>query len=635
VAKRPSSSAGGRRTSSALPPAADPYTPPAPGQSRPQSDVSGSRDSIGRDQQVTASSLTRIKFDGKMSMVAYPTVVPTVDVVLIGDSWAAFGWNRGTTTSTISLSGGAFLDLAGAFNITLANCPSGMISVSDTNAPVIVAGKTQQGREGFTSTSGKGQLADAFINAGIDIDQLNIWEYSCGATTAGQYDYTGTNPQTSSGAWDYDLPTTQSSLGGTYGTTGASLLGAGWKINGSNTSAWLQTQEWLDGTGHPFENYTLCDMIAHPPTGRCIVMMCLGGNDAIDTGHRQRYLDPFDGTFDPTGAHAAQWDHVAAVSGDSSIRRITNAIYTLNDQAEVFWVSYLNMPVDDPDLRNARLVLPPVDPAATTDGPVGWHAYAGDGTNPVPAVLMDTPYDNPSTMDSVTWPTGPGFPSFPVTWNINTPGFHRIYHAWNTLFAQKNYSGMHDWFRTYVAFWYATDNAWQGQGTEASHPAPVFNNHNYQWTHDVVFDGAGINYTGHRWNAIYSRIRSVYSDTGTTQNFISAVQTHPINWHQYQTIINKDLTTASMSRLFRGMQQPRMAAMQTYWQNLGKKFWALDLYDQVPAYYGGTSQDDPDGVRCLPKDNFIDLHLSSIGNPKWCALIAQHLLRRTTLLTPT
>jgi hypothetical protein len=629
-----------KRPATYITPTAPSYPTPAPGQTRPDATLGGERDSTQRDQQITdTAGNVRVRVDGRSTAVAYPTVVPTVDVVMIGDSWAAFGWNRGTTTSTISLSGGAFLDLAGAFNINLFNCPSGMISVSDTNAPVIVAGKTQQGREGFTSTSGKGQLADAFIAAGIDIDQLNMWEYSCGATTAGVNDYTGTNPQTTSGAWDQDMPTTVSSLGGNYGCANTTLAFGGWKVDGSYTTAWLKKQEWLDGTGHPFEDYTLCDMIAHPPTGRCIVMMCLGGNDAIDTGHRQRYLDPFDGTFDPTGAHTAQWDQVAAVSGDSSIRRITNAIYTLNPDAEVFWVSYLNFPVDDPGLRNANLVLPSSwnGTPAPTDGPTGWLAYAGDGTNPVPAVEMDTPYDNPSTMDSVTWPTGPGFPSFPVTWNINTPGFHRIYHAWNTLFAQKNYSQTHQWFRTYVAFWYATSHAWQGQGTQASPVPPVFNNHNYQWTHDVSSDGL-IGFTGHRWNMYNSAIRATYADTASTQNFIAAPfvgQTHPINFHQYQTIINKDLTTASMSRLFRGMQQPRMAAMQAYWQNLGKKFWALDLYDQVPAYYGGTSQDDPDGVRTLPKLDFIDLHLSSSGNPKWCALIAQHVLSRTTVLKPT
>lgn len=646
MAKRPSSSKTSARTATGTDLVVTPSTPPELGQPRPDNTLNTERDGIGFDDPILDTPW-RIKSDGKTtSVIAYPTVHPTVDVVLIGDSWAAFGWQRGTTQASISLSGGALLDLAGVLNIDLYNCPSGMVSVTSTDAPVIVAGARQQGREGFTSTTGKGQLADALTraSAGIDISQINIHEYACGATTAGIHDYGGGSYTSSAGSWDYDRPTGPDTLGGTYGCSNAAQAGYGWKIDGTNTTAWLKKQEWLQDSGHighPFRDYTLADMICHPPTGRCVVVMCIGGNDIIDVGHRYRYLDPFDATFDPTGNFTAAWDEVASASADSSVRRITNAIYALNPDAEVFWTSYLNFPVDDPGIPNARIVLPTdyASGGAPTDGPVGWNAYSGDGANPDDPEYSD-PNHNLATLPTVYWPTGPGLPSFPLSWNINTPGFHRIYHAWNTLYAQKNYGQTHNFFRTWVAHNYADIYAWQGAGTLAS-PAPATGfptyTYNYRWLHGdpPLYSGyyAGfIHFNGHRWNQIYGQILATYSDTGTTQNFISLVQQNPINWHSYQTIINKDLTTASMSRLFRGFQQPRMASMQTYFQNLGKKFWSLDLYDQVPAYFG-TSQTDPDGVRCLPKLDFIDLHLSSSGNPKWCDLIAQHLLRKTTLLT--
>lgn len=566
-----------------------------------------------------------------------------VDIVIIGDSWPAFCLHRGTTQSAVTFSNGAFIDSLNIVNIYLYNAPSGMTVSGDSGAPTIVAGKNMQGREGFTSVTGKGLLADALVDLGVNINRINIWQYACGGTTAG---HGPSHNMISTGAWDQDVPSTISSVGGLYGCTGGDLTGlGGWQADTNRKSAWLQPQKWLEGTSSPYKNYTVCDMIAHPPTGKVIVIVCLGGNDIVDATKHHPFIDHYTGEWDPDGALETRWDEIASPTGDGgSFRAISEGIYALNPDAEVVVPSYLTFICDDPDLPNPNIKLPTnYAPGSPVDGPIDWIAYSGDGSNPNPDPDYDTPYHSPYTLPSVYWPLGANGVTLPATWTSSSLGFHRLYHTWGMFTGQRDLGG-YPFLRDWVGHWIADNYAWQKAGTTAA-PGPTtgFPTYSYNWTwtnNSAYYIGSfptGIAVSNRHWNTAYSAIHSAYggnsSGFNTTIGNRLLVQQSPLNMYQIATILGKDVTTANTARIFRDGQRPRMAAAENYWIGTrGKNFIWLDLYEEIPVDLSGCSQDDPYANRCLPKEDWVDLHPSSSGAPKWAALIAKNLLRRTTLL---
>lgn len=585
---------------------------------------------------------------------------PNADFVTICDSWGA-GWQRGVTLPTLTVVPTDFGGLgAQVVTFTFHNTASWWASDGSAGAPVMFADQKAQGRQGFSHTSGKGSLVDAFLRVAENFDleftadNINFHEYGCGATTAGVYDYGGGSYTSGSGAYAVGLPTHQEAPG----TAGTGLLygcppgqvpppntAGGWQLDGRR-SPWLQKQTWLNDGTHPgvpeqqWANWSLCDMIQFPPTGNLVVFLCLSGNDAINAVQRRLLIDPYTGAADPTGVIGQVWDAVYnTATDDGYIRRIVDAIYMLNPTAEIVWVSYMNMAVDDPNLPNARIRLPNTsngdhsaapDPSLA-DGPTNWKRLTSEGAN-VPDSAYTLPNDSPGSMNVCYWPGGARYIQTGMHWTPDDAGFHRICWLWNILIGTKNSTLVFQFFRDWVAHWMADTFARQfipGGCTYFGCYNWYYNNGNWNVWNQF--------YTGYRWNAIYNHSRQVYKDWGTAQNWMFAGNTTPIDAYKWQTVMAKDVTTANIAKhMLRDKQRPRLARAETYYRGNGKRFISLDLYDKAPEtvppgtwVQSGTSQDDPDGVPTLPHEDFIDLHLQESGHTKWCDLIALYFLGST------
>lgn len=594
-----------------------------------------------------------------------------LDVVVMGDSWSAFGHQRGTTVPTISYDAENWA-INYFVHVSLTNCPSGMNSSPNVNNPALISNRPLQGREGFSSKYNKGKFVDALARLGIEPSKINLHEYACGGTTAGLYPLNVENTifETTFGAFDQRTPTIKGALlsgYAGYGIDDSPMAGGGFLAT-DGLSAWMQKQNYLQDPGHDindpmlqFKNYTLCDMIAYPPTGRVLVLLTLGGNDIFGKAKQHLFIDPMTGAWDPDGAFADVAESIASADGaGGSMQKIIESIYLLNPNAEVVWPSYMNMPIDEPGVRSLKAMLPTPygpDPAnAGGLGPTGWKVYSGDGANTVslatPRPEYAPPHDNPFNMESISWPAGPQGTTVPVYLNIGTLGFFKDNFAWTGFTKQRD--ATYPFIQPWYAHYFADSYAWQGTGTTASpgvveNPLTLYgtfpNQHfgpNYQW-HWINGDGVSdfaftswLLYTvrltiqGHQWRQIYNAVYAGLDNSLLNQQMV--LNTTLINFDKALTILTKDLTTKNISRLFRDQLRPRMAAAESHWQGLGRKFYSIDVFD-AGGPTDGTSQDDPVGVPTLPKDNFVEgVHLSSLGIDFWQTAITTQIKARSHLL---
>lgn len=577
---------------------------------------------------------------------------PTTDFVYITDSWGA-GWQRGTTLPSLTMALTA--PLTGAFSFQFYNTAEWWSPNLDPGSPTLIVGTLMQGSRGFSSTLGKGSLADAIVEAGggaFDISKLNIHEYGLAATTAGIHDYGGSSYTSSSGAYGVGVPTGQEipaapGTGLTYGCPSGSVGAGGWKLT-SRSTAWLTKQRWLASPGGlappgdpmlAYKDYTLCDMIQNPPTGRLVVFVCLSGNDALDMMHRYLLVDPYTGTFDPTGNLQAVWNEVYdPATNTGSMRTIADTIYMLNPNAEIVWVSYMNFAVDDPNIPNPKIVLPDgtggqhslAAQGGSLDGPTGWKQFFDEGANTLDAAYQ-APNHNPTTMQPGYWPLGANGVTFGGTWTPGHDNFHRYYWLWLHWLRHKSDGTAINFFRDWLAHWMADSFASQRiRGGCSYYGCWNWNFNNWIWGIWNIY------FTGYRWNTIYGHVRAVYADVATIQNWIGLGNVNPVTYAKWQTVMAKDITTANVAKCLRDFQKPRGAAAQSYYRGQNKRFIYLDLWDKAPEtvppgtwVQSGTSQDDPSGVPTLPKSDFIDLHLQESGNTKWCKLIAEYFLAAT------
>lgn len=582
---------------------------------------------------------------------------PDVDVVTMVDSWGT-GMHRG---STIPLTQWHFqlnpdVPETSVVTFNLPNTAAWMTPNADPGAPQVVIGQPIQARQGFAHTSGKGSMVDALLRAapGLTAANINFHEYGIANATAGLHDYGGGAYTASSGTWTTGRPTHPedpllAGTGVTYGCDTASGLPGGWQYD-NRRSPWLQKQAWLNDGSHPadpmmaYKNYNLCDMIQNPPTGKLIILFVSCGNDGLDLLHRYPAIDPYTGATDPTGNIASIWNDVYNVSTDSgSIRTVADTCYMLNPNAEFIWISYMNFAADDPALPNPKIVLPSTAIAGDhspgtsgilgTDGPTNWNQFVGTPNH------LDTtyqaPHDRPTAMNSGYWPGGPRGITSSMSWSPSDLGFHRFYWAWNPAVGQKKWGGNSQFFKDWLAHWMADTQAWQRVAGGCSYIGC------YNWYYSNQFWSIwNMFYTGHRWNTIYSHTRDVYADYGTVQNWILLGNTTPVTWGEWNTVLAKDITTKNMAKVLRDYMRPRQARAETYFRGTNKRFLSLDLWDKAPEtvppgtwVQSGTSQDDPLGlVPCLPKTDWIDLHLQESGHTKWVDLIAKYLLARTDVL---
>lgn len=554
-------------------------------------------------------------------------VIPAIDLIIIGDSISAFTWHRGTTIPSVVYDTGTWFT-SGLLNVTFSGgLPSGMTSTGDPLDPRVIAGVPMDGRKGFSSVTGKGLLVDALAAAGVAADRISLWEFACGGTTAGLRTVT-------TGAFSEGLPTRRDPVGGSYGCPPGVIPG-GWQAT-DNRTAWLQTQFWLEGSGHPMEGWTLCDMIAHAPTGRPVVVFTLGGNDLFDVCKIVRMVDPHTREFDPTGSVTDCWDDIAPISGTGDIDAITEAIFMLNENARVVWVSYPNLIADHPSLSNPRLKLPVnYEPdTAGVDGPVGWIPYAGDGSNPPDPDYL-APNHSPATMPLSIWPAGAAGTSFPATWNRTVPGFMRAFHGWGGFTGQRD--ATYAWLRQWFGHWYADNHAWQGHGTMAS-PAPSVPpftfypgygwgpSHNWLWANEAWWSGL-VWFPNHRWNGIYNRIQALMGTPGDINALIVLTGGSFFSAHQLLTILTKDITTANIARVFRDMGRPRMRAWERRWRNAGRRAWHVDVWDVMRP---GGSDASHDGIPAMNYADFVEgVHLTEAGGQFWTSHVAERLIATT------
>lgn len=569
-----------------------------------------------------------------------------LDIVTLTDSYGAFGFHRGTTQSTISYAPSNAL-IGGLASISFANAPEGMT----TGPGQLQDGRPVDGRKGYTSTSGKGQLVDALARIGVDPAAVNLHEYGCGGTTA----LTGVE---TTGAFTAGMPTTRSTLGGTYGCPTGSLGANGWKAT-DQRSPWLQKQAWLAGKpNHPWKDHTLCDMIAHPPTGRCVVAITIAGNDLFDMSKQVPLVDPITGAFDPTGNLATRADQVASLSGGGAVQQIAAAVYLLNPDAEIWWVSYVNMPWDDTRVANTRCgTVAGTDPASAGPGwsPTGWNTYEDDGgKGSHPGAEFSAPNSNPYTMQTCTYPAGANGITFPAVWNLSaSAGFFRAYGAYGPFVAQRDATYTSGVLRDWWAHFIADENAMQLVGSAAS-PGPftaptffltfVVTPGSVNWRRRNT-DGASDyaiassirgaqSFLGRGWDQLYGTTQGLLANSGQIDNVIVLSGATFMTAHQKLTVASKDVTTRNVGRLFKDQLKPRMDAAENYWQSQGRKFVALHVWDTPgETHPAGNSQDDIDNYPALPQADFVDgVHPSSSGNPKWCNAVAAAAAQRSTLL---
>lgn len=598
-------------------------------------------------------------------------VSAATDVVVIGDSWAAFGHHRGADVDSVHFDLDAWY--GGVVNVSFWNVPLGMTSTANPNDPRIVGTHPLDGRKGFASPiTGKGRFVEALERAGVDPDNINLHEYACGATTAGWYEGTP-----SAGAFNQGRPTQVDptpGIGSSYGCPTGVITGGLHATD--DRSVWLQKQYWLqDGAhaSHPWRDWSLCDMIAHPPTGKVVVLMSLGGNDLFGLTQDSKFVDPMTGVFDPNGVFAARWEQIK-----TNVMQVVDSIYLLNPNAEVVWTGYCNFPVDDANLANPKIKLPTnYGPSPTTPssyGPVGWNVYEDDGPN-LPDPDYTGEYYDLDTLPLSFYPGGRNLLTLPFSWFPSSPGFMRLYGAWTPYTAQRDagYVMIKHW----VAHYFADKYSWQGQGT-AAHPGfwsgyswvnSLSSTQSYghsivhhewwgSWTEWVILgygptrnykwqtgDGSGgivagywslrsdlALYQGHRWDQIYARTLELLADSGTMNNIIFASNGDYISGHQLVTIITKDITTKNVTKVFRDYMRPQMQATASHYLGLGKRFIVADTFDIGP-HDPGTSQDDPDAYPAMPTENFIEgVHLSSLGIDYWQDAIVSTLLSKTQVL---
>ena len=606
-------------------------------------------------------------------------------VITYGDSITAFSMHRGETVPFVSF----MADVSNLFggtipqewanqqvNIGMYNVNSGYTTTGNPNEPYVFPGTLAQAIEGFTSVNHMGLFVDALINEGIDIDLIEFWEYACGGTTAFSNNSTP-------GAWAAAaaLPTQLDSVGGLYGIVDAPIWG-GFTYN-QNKSIWLSKQVWLQGTGHPYEEYTFCDAIAHCPTEHCIVIGSMGGNDMIDLGKQRPFMNPYNKAWDPYGVYDDRAAEIKAAE-----EAFCDAVHMLNPNAEVYLVGYPNFCVDGfgaPDItgnhRNFRYPYEGSEPNIITSygwAPAFgnyWPVYAGDGPVTVDPYGDGIIYENWFTLQSAlcTWPTGAVF-QLPITWTpLVSYGFARGYFAGMGFTSQKD--AEYDFMAYWVGRQFANQYAWQMEGTAAfpghfvpthlvpnvgvDRPYPGYyidmvalggygHDHLYPGLFGTYFfaywnDGFGPTYnytlrnqnhtirgaffTGHGWDQIQTQTRS-YLIMQSLNTTIVVSGGAFINFHQAWTVMMHNFTTKNFARIFRDTLRPiheEVAASRPWVHH-------LDVWDDVDPEDRSSinSQDDPDAYPVYPGNHYCEgLHLSSIGAPKWCRKVAQHLLAVT------
>lgn len=592
-------------------------------------------------------------------------VSPTTDVVVLGDSWAAFGHHRGADVPVLSVDIDTWFN--GAVNITMWNAPLGMTSTGDPNDPRMVNGYNLNGRRGFSSpVTGKGRFVEALQRAGIDPSIINLHEYACGGTTAGLY-----GSESTSGAYNQGMPTRIDPVPGVGSDYGTSTPSHGGMTVDGGTSVWMNKQNWLQDAphvGHPWRDWTLCDMIAHPPTGKLVVLMSLGGNDVFGLSQVLPFADVKTGEFDPDNAFANRWSDIK-----TNIKQIIDTIYMLNPNAEIVWTSYCNFPIDDANLANPKIKLPTdYAPSPTTPnswGPVGWNVYEDDGPN-APDPDFTGQNHNIDTLPLAYYPGGRNMLTLPFIWNPSSDAFMRVYGGWFAYVGQRDAG--YDLVKYWMAHQLADSYAWQGQGT-AAHPGfwsgyswidvlgptqsyghndpPPFYwwiidgwgpTQNYRWMYG---DGSGslidvnwyirsslATYQGHRWDQIYSRTVQLLVDSETINNAIFFSSGDFLSGHQLATIVTKDITTKNIARLFRDFMRPCMIDVTDYYHGQGKRFIAVDTFDIGP-HDSDNSQDDPINYPAMPAQNFVEgVHLSTLGIDYWQDHVVTTLLAKTQVL---
>lgn len=580
-----------------------------------------------------------------------------IDVVVLGDSWSAFGWQKGYTIPTLTYETQI---LPEASNITFLNCPGGMSTTDDPNNPVIEEGAQMNGIKGYTA---KGGLIDALEEAGFFV--ANLWEFGQGGATMGPADIT-------SGSWTTEMPQYLDAVGGTYGITQGPLplYGSGRPGPRNGWSMWMQKQAWLqtpEHVGHPYRDWTACDAIAHPPTGRVLILYCgPWGNDIFSLGRVTPWIDMWEGGIDPTGAFADLHDEKAALDGSGGqLYDLVNAALNIAppDTSEFAFASYTVMGLDDP-LMNGNPSIPPraaVDYSspAEPDWIVNstaenwWDVFSPSYPfGPAPVFVEHNPHTfTPNTADPnyedphvrpydfkghlAIHPGGQTGTTIPWTWGPTIPGFFKGYWAWGAFLYQRDitYTFLAAWW----SHWIADQNAWQYHRGEpiAYYYWIPYTTYNYTLENTAWIGyglGWGTPFPSRRWPAIYNHM-GAQLQPGTINNTVLLTGGATINFHHMLTVLTKDFTTAKMTQLWRDMIHPRLEKAEEVLRGQGKKFTYLNVWDCLGE--GDSSLDNPSLYPSGMKSYWVEgVHLSSYGNPIWCRAVVTSLFARSYLMAP-
>ena len=646
---------------------------------RPRTSSAGARPiySPAPPPPVEPSRLARAR--GRSGLKVQPTVTGPVDLVLYGDSWVGMQLHRGADVENLEVSLGFGEGLEGLesaiANVSFGNASAGFTSSGSPDEPELVGTGQAHGAKGYGSTTGKGVLADALEAAGWNPEQVNVWEFGLGNATLGYYDETNFAPTSSSLAMNQGRPTRVDPVGGTYGCPTGTIPGGHQKQN--RVSGWLAKQDRLIGTGDEYEDWSICDVVAHPPTGRVVVARTGWGNDVFGITQKRPYLDPYTGEWDPTGWLALRYAELAQAA-----REVDEAFYLLNPDAELWWLSYFNFQLDDPEVRNFHGPFPGVDGWRTR---ADWNDYQLDGPNLADPLGAGGGYDDPNTVDRVTWPGGSGLLSLPFNWSPSSPGFKRVYGGWTPYRGQwdENFAYMRDWYARHMA----NSLARQAQGTAANpgffrprdtsltrsdgsfyesgywvnevgpgnsygHQHYVYQYQwwtgsyavssyyvidgwgptpNYTWRHEAYLYNS-VNYTGRRWLGIFDRTVQASADGGTLNNLVFLTGGAFLGGHTYATLLSKDVTSANIARVMRDPWRELALAEQAHHRSLGRRYIAVDVWDDTSRPEVGTSQDNPAGVPVGPESDWIEgVHLTGAGARDWCRAIVDFVLPRTEL----